>query len=139
MGAFTASGVLSPVCGAASSRSEWRHTATSNTGVSSDVADSAAALEPRPEPTLDDVRCGYETSPVNEEEEVTDLVGLCLWDVCSDNHEVIAADGRVADIGSFRGAGRFLDEYLTRDQDGWREGDYMRSTWERSGSIDART
>jgi hypothetical protein len=85
-----------------------------------------AALEPRPQPTLDDVRRAYDPSPVIEEEELTELVGLCLWDIFSDNHDVIAADGRVADIGSFRGAGAFLDEYLTRDQEGWRDGDYMR-------------
>ena len=81
---------------------------------------------PQPEPTLEDVRREYEPSPVNEDEEVTELVGLCLWDIFSDNHDVIAADGRVADIGSFRGAGAFLDEHLTRDQEGWREGDYLR-------------
>jgi hypothetical protein len=79
-----------------------------------------------PEPTLDDVRKEYEPCAVQRDEEVTDLVSLCLWDIFSDNHEVIAADGRIADIGSFRGAGAFLDEYLTRDADGWREGDYMR-------------
>jgi hypothetical protein len=71
------------------------------------------------------VRREYEPSPVNPEEEVTELVGLCLWDTFSDNHDVIAADGRIADIGSFRGAGAFL-EHLTRDQDGWQEGDYLR-------------
>jgi hypothetical protein len=69
---------------------------------------------------------GYEPSAVKQDEEVTELVGLCLWDLFSDNHEVIVADGRVADIGSFRGAGAFLDEYLTRERDGWRDGDYMR-------------
>lgn len=84
------------------------------------------AVDPRPEPTLEDVRRGFEPSPVDQDEEVTELVGLCLWDVFSDNHDVIVADGRVADIGSFRGAGAFLDEHLTRDQDGWREGDYLR-------------
>jgi len=62
----------------------------------------------------------------NRTEEVTELVGLCLWDVFSDNHDVIAADGRVADIGSFRGAGAFLDEHLTRGRDGWQEGNYLR-------------
>ena len=51
---------------------------------------------------------------------------MCLWDVFSDNHDVIAADGRVADIGSFRGASRFLDSHLSRDQDGWRREDYLR-------------
>jgi hypothetical protein len=88
--------------------------------------ESTTAVEPRPEPTLEDVRRAYEPSPVNEEEEVTELVGLCLWDTFSDNHDVIAADGRVADIGSFRGAGAFLDEHLTRDREGWTEGDYLR-------------
>jgi hypothetical protein len=88
--------------------------------------EGAAALEPRPEPTLEDVRRQYEPSSVNEQEEVTELVGLCLWDIFSDSYEVIAADGRVADIRSFRGAGAFLDEYLARDQEGWRDGDYMR-------------
>jgi hypothetical protein len=31
-----------------------------------------------------------------------------------------------ADIGAFRGAGAFLDEHLTRDREGWREGDSLR-------------
>lgn len=84
------------------------------------------AGDSRPEPTLEDVRREYEASAIEEEEEVTELVGLCLWDVFSDNHDVIAADGRLADIGSFRGAGAFLDEHLTRDQEGWRRGDYLR-------------
>ena len=79
-----------------------------------------------PEPTVDDVRREYEPSPVNEEEEVTELVGLCQWDVFSDDHDVIAPDERLADIGSFRGAGAFLDEHLTRDRGGWQEGDYLR-------------
>jgi hypothetical protein len=52
-------------------------------------------------------------------------VGLCLWDTFSDNHEVIAADGRLADIGSFRGPGAFIDEHLVRDRDDWRSGDYV--------------
>jgi hypothetical protein len=79
-----------------------------------------------PEPTLEDVRKEYEPSLVHQDDEVTQLVGLCLWDTFSDNHEVIAADGRLADIGSFRGAGAFIDEHLTRDHEGFREGDYMR-------------
>ena len=78
------------------------------------------------EPTLDDVRKEYEPAAVQPDEEVTELVGVCLWDIFSDNQEVIAADGRLADIGSFRGAGAFLEEHLTRDGDDWRQGDYMR-------------
>jgi len=83
------------------------------------LREGTGALELRPEPTLEDVRRGYEPPPVNQDEEVTELVEMCLWDIFSDNHDVIAADGRAADIGSFRGAGAFLDEYLTRDQEGW--------------------
>jgi hypothetical protein len=86
-----------------------------------DVPDASS-----PEPTLEDVRKEYEPSAVHHDEEVTELVGLCLWDIFSDNHDVIGADGHLADIGSFRGAGAFLDEYLARDDDNWREGDYMR-------------
>jgi hypothetical protein len=96
---------------------EWRQLAGRRRG--------EPAVQSRPEPTLEDVRRAYEPSPVNEEEELTELVGLCLWDVFSD-HDVIAADGRLADIGSFRGAGRFLDEYLTRDQESCGEADYLR-------------
>lgn len=88
---------------------------------------NASEREPRPEPTLDEIRSEYRVEPVNVQEEVTELVGLCLWDVFSDNHDVTAADGRAVDIGSFRGAGAFLDEHLTRDQeDRWRERDYLR-------------
>ncbi len=70
--------------------------------------------EPRDEPTLEGVRREHQPRPVRQAEEVTELVGQCLWDVFSDNHDVIVADGRIGDIGSFRGASAFLDEYITR-------------------------
>lgn len=82
--------------------------------------------EASPTPTLEDVRREYEPEPVQADAELTELTGLCLWDVFSDNHDVITADGRVADIGSFRGAGAFLDEHLMGNREGWREGDYLR-------------
>lgn len=85
----------------------------------------ADVKSPPPEPTLDAVRHDYQPSPVNQQEEVTELVGMCLWDIFSDNHDVIAPDGRQADIGSFRGASAFLDDYLTRGQHRVRS-DYMR-------------
>jgi hypothetical protein len=77
-------------------------------------------------PTLEDVRRDHQPTPVSVDEEGTELIGLCLWDVFSDNHEVIAADRRAIDIGSFRGASAFLDEHLTREEDGWHRDDYMR-------------
>jgi len=83
-------------------------------------------LAPKPEPTLDEVRPDWQDKPVNRCEEVMELVGLCLWDVFSDNHDVIAADGRSADIGSFRGAAGFLVEYLTGPNDDLWNMDYCR-------------
>ncbi|HYE86511.1 MAG TPA: hypothetical protein VEA16_09165 [Vicinamibacterales bacterium] len=48
---------------------------------------------------------------VTTEDEVTELVAKCLWDVFSDNHDVVAEDGRLVDIGTFRGAAEFLDAH----------------------------
>ena len=81
-----------------------------------------------PEPSLEDVRREDQPQPVRPDEELTELVGECLWDIFSDNHDVIVADGRVADIGSFRGASAFLDEYVSGHASDatWREGDCMR-------------
>lgn len=59
-------------------------------------------IEEQPEPTLDDVSRECKPSPVDADEEVTELVGMCLWDVFSDNHDVIAADGRVARFAKTR-------------------------------------
>lgn len=56
--------------------------------------------------------------------EVRELVARCLWDVFSDNHEVIAANGAVVDIGSFRGAGQFLADLLNQEI-GASEYDYL--------------
>jgi hypothetical protein len=83
-------------------------------------------LAPKPEPTLEEVRADWQDKPVNAVEEVTELAALCLWDVFSNNHDVIVADGRVADIGSFRGAAGFLVEYLTGPNDDLWSMDYCR-------------
>ena len=72
---------------------------------------------------LEQIRAEWQDSSVNVADQVTELVGQCLWDIFSDNHEVVAADGRLADIGSFRGASTFLDGYLNGDLD---RGDHMR-------------
>lgn len=90
-------------------------------------------LARKPEPTLEEVRADWQDKPVSVREEVTELVALCLWDVFSNNHEVIAADGRIVEIGSFRSAARFLVEYLTGPNDDmWSMGYcrfYMGTIW----------
>lgn len=78
---------------------------------------------PRPEPTLDEIRRTWRDEPGDRDREVRELVGRCLWDVFSDNHEVSAADGRVVDIGSFRGTGGFIADLLSGEA-GTREYDY---------------
>jgi len=68
-------------------------------------------------PTLDEIAKDFREHPIETEREVRELVGQCLWDVFSDNHEVVAADGRVLDLGSFRGSGGFLADILNRQTD----------------------
>jgi len=70
----------------------------------------------RAEPTLEEVRATWQDPPVERDREVRELVGRCLWDVFSDNHEVMAPDDRLVDIGSFRGAGDFIAELVNRER-----------------------
>lgn len=70
------------------------------------------APPPPPEPTREEITAGHSPTPIEPERECRELVGLCLWDVFSDNHEVVAADGRVLDLGSMRTAGGFLADVL---------------------------
>lgn len=70
---------------------------------------------PLPPPqTLEEVRTEFGDEPpvVEPERECQELVGLCLWDVFSDNHEVMSDDGRWLHLGSARGSGGFLAEIL---------------------------
>ena len=62
--------------------------------------------------------------PAEDGRNVAELVGRCVWDVFSNQHEVIAPDGRLIDLGSFRGTGDFIAEYLNR-RTGRHEWDYM--------------
>jgi len=55
---------------------------------------------------------------------VRELVGRALWDVFSDNHDVIAPDGREVHLGSFRAAGDFIADLLN-DEVGSRQYGYM--------------
>jgi hypothetical protein len=67
-----------------------------------------------PEPSLEEIKKDHSATPVEVEEEVRSLVGRCVWEIFSDNHEVIAPDARIFDLGSFRYAGGMLADYLNR-------------------------
>jgi len=77
-----------------------------------------------PPPTREQFERDFHPSPVEAAREVRDLVGMCVWDVFSDNHEVADLEGRVVDLGSFRATGGFLADYLNR-QIGRAEYDYL--------------
>jgi hypothetical protein len=77
-----------------------------------------------PEPTFEDVARGHRTAPIDTPREVRELVGLCLWDIFSDGHEVVDQAGRVADLGSFRATGGFLADFVNR-QLGEQRYDYL--------------
>ncbi len=70
-----------------------------------------------PERTLAEVEAEHVEAPIEAERECQELVGLCLWDIFSDNHEVTDEEGRLFDLGSLRSSGGFLAEVLNK-QDG---------------------
>ncbi len=41
-----------------------------------------------------------------------DLLGGVLWEIFSQNNEVVSPDGRVYDLGSWRGSGGFIADFL---------------------------
>ena len=48
----------------------------------------------------------------NPDDEFTELLGDCLWLVFSNDHTVFDGDGRAFDLGSFRGSGGFIADFL---------------------------
>ena len=61
-------------------------------------------------------------------EEWTELLGSCLWDVLSDNHDLVLANGERVNFGSFRMVSALIDQFLTGAtlDDVWDCGDSMR-------------
>ena len=65
-----------------------------------------------PEPTFDEIGTEDTGSPIEADEEISRVVGMCLWDIFSDGHDVVDADGREVSLGSFRASGEFLSNRL---------------------------
>jgi hypothetical protein len=61
---------------------------------------------------------------IAEWDEFQYLLGLCTYDIFSNNHEVIGADNKVFDIGSMRGAGRFIADFLNGQVQGTNSKEY---------------
>ena len=98
--------------------------------------DAEEAVPPKKPPTLAEIRAEHAESPVKPEEECREIVGCVLWEIFSDNHSVIADDGREIDLGSFRGTSSTLDAFdrgrieeepgMQDWMDVWDRGDHMR-------------
>ncbi len=67
---------------------------------------------PSPEPTFEEIAAEGDDDPIAQDEEVSRLVGLALWDIFSDSHDVIDEDGREVSLGSFRSSGGFIADRL---------------------------
>jgi hypothetical protein len=93
-------------------------------------------FKPEPTPTFEEFQKSLDDreSPPNDSpaDELAELIGLCLWDIFSDNHDVFHSDGRIISLGSFRGAGGTIADFVGEltwdpDSDLWERGfDYMR-------------
>jgi hypothetical protein len=64
------------------------------------------------EPTREAVLEHYGQTPIAPNAEIAELIGMCLWDVFSDNHDVLAPDGKVVDLGSFRTAAALIARWV---------------------------
>lgn len=68
-------------------------------------------LPPAPPPTRADFVDDAEDI-IAPDEEISRLVGTCLWDVFSDGHDVLDEGGREVSLGSFRASAGFLADRL---------------------------
>ena len=71
------------------------------------------APPPPPEPTLEEFTAEPDDDDsFEQDEEVSRVIGMAIWDVFSDSHEVRDAEGREVSLGSFRSSGGFLADRL---------------------------
>jgi hypothetical protein len=71
-------------------------------------------LKDTEEPTLADIQqeLAEKPKPVKPYDEFIEIFGSALWCIFSNNHEVINQKREVYDIGSFRGAGGFIADFI---------------------------
>lgn len=65
-----------------------------------------------PAPRLEEIRSEYRDRPIEVDREVRELLGLCLWDIVSDNHKVVTECVREIDFGSFRASAGTIAVWL---------------------------
>jgi hypothetical protein len=62
-------------------------------------------------PSIEEIRNEHREEPVRPRADCATLIGLCLWDIFSNNHEVCTAKGERVDLGSFRGSAGFIADF----------------------------
>lgn len=63
---------------------------------------------------------------ISEYDEFLYILGLSIYDIFSNNHEVIGNDNKIYDFGSFRGSGRFIADFFSDNfPDNSKKYDYM--------------
>jgi hypothetical protein len=86
--------------------------------------DNRPAPPPPQPPSRDEMAADVRPETVDTDREIRELVAMCTWDLFSDGHEVVDADGRVVDLGSFRASGGFIADWWNR-RIGHAEYDYI--------------
>ncbi len=64
------------------------------------------------EPQFEDFLNEKQEESVAPRKELVALLGHCLWDIFSNNHDVVSADGCVYELGSFRSSAGFIADYI---------------------------
>lgn len=79
------------------------------------------------EPTLEGIinELAGKDDPVKPYDEFIDIFGSALWCIFSNNHEVVDDKEQVYDIGSFRGSGGFIADFLNEHYPLAKSFDYM--------------
>lgn len=80
------------------------------------ISENLARLSKKPvapyDKTLLDFQKGYVEEEAKEPQECIEVLGNAVYDIFSNNHEVVSALGKVYDLGSMRGSGGFIADFL---------------------------
>jgi hypothetical protein len=68
--------------------------------------------EEKSPPTLEEIKEKYEEKPCYPFDELIQMLGECVWNIFSNNHTVVGPEGEEYDLGSFRGSGGFIADFI---------------------------
>jgi len=106
--------------------------------------------DPNPPPDREtfmaEARSRPDSQDESDERELGRLVGLCLWDILSDNHDLVLPDGSRKYLGSFRATAGIIADFFSGEEssdneDPWDFGrmdycEFYMGTWAVGGRTD---